>query len=151
MLRNPLVRYRLGDIVQVIPGSKYRRGTFAPNIRIIGRSTPAISLIEGTKLYSYQIERAIEQALGMPFCCQVTITQEHGKDALYVVIFCEEIQPEQESRIKEHLINASIDFSDAMRAGAVARIEVECRNLSELQPNQRGKIVAFRDNRSNDF
>lgn len=144
----PLLRYRLGDSVEVVPNCDYCRGTGMPAMRILGRTRAAITLIEGTKVYGHQIERAIELALAMSFCCQVIVSQVHGKDALRFVVFCERREEGQEHRIREHLARASIDFEDARRTGVLARIDVECRDLTELQPNQRGKLITFIDERA---
>lgn len=144
----PLIRYRLGDMVRVLSACDFCHHLSLPTLHIIGRVIPSVTLSDGTKLYSYQVERALERAISGPFCCQVTLTQEHGRARLHRVVFCEQVESGQEARLQEYLGEASLDLADALRAGVVASIEVVCKNLAALPLNQSGKVVTLSDHQT---
>lgn len=143
----PMIRYRLGDKVEVVEGCSHCNHA-AAHIRITGRSKPSVALNDGTKLFDYQIEAAIRAATASPFACQVTLAEDQGKDTLHFVIYGHLTEPELDTHIRNNLRRASLDFSDAVATGIVASLTVECRDMSELEVTQRGKAVAFRDLRA---
>jgi len=146
----PLIRYRTGDILQVVPGCPSCNPA-GPNIHVVGRTTATISLMDSTKLYGYQIEEAIRLATPIPCQCQVILNDQNGKDALHFVVYCERYEPGMEEPIRANLLKASLDFSDAFKAGAIASLTVECKDMTEVETGRTGKLVTFKDLRGREM
>lgn len=138
----PLVRYKLGDIVNVLPHCGKCKD-MCPTVQIVGRSSPTFALNDGTKLYDYQVKQAIESAIHAPFSCQVTRSGEN-RDSLLFTIFCKKEKADLEEQIKNNLQRTSVDFSHSIAAGFIT-IEIDFRELSEIPLNQRGKVITFID------
>lgn len=107
----PLVRYRLGDLVDLLPGLSP-----LPALRFLGRTGHAFSLATGVKVSCEQIDRFLD---GLPyrvseasFCIQ---HQELGTDAVYVLLGTDE--EIDRAAIKARFESLTLEIADVVASG----------------------------------
>ena len=144
----PLIRYRIGDLVEVFPGA-CECGRTHTRLVVRGRTTDTLVLVDGTKIYGYQIARALAPWADSIESYQVICEQaDNGGDALKVLVVSrdKDFNAEECSKISEGLKNLSMAFATVV-AGGGATIDVTNASASELVVTSRGKTPLFVDRR----
>ncbi len=140
----PLIRYRIGDIVRLLP-KKCKCGRTLSSIEIKGRTSEVLVLTEGTKVYPFQVDAVLEHLeIDIPNYQVVRTKDDRGRDILSFTI---EVHPTvRTSNLTEKIADAlkrlSIDFTDACNANLVDVI-VCIADPNTIQPTARGKVVRF--------
>lgn len=144
----PLIRYRLGDIIELIP-EKCSCGCELPLIKVHGRIEDSIVLFDGIKLYAYQVEDVLKGRLSRLSNYQIVCsTLVPGLEEIVVKVKTTdkiESLEEVEKNITKKLWNSSLDLSFAKEIGSL-RFKVEI-NKGDLYMTKRGKtprIIDFR-------
>lgn len=115
----PLVRYRIGDVVQV-QGEDPERPELGQRISVLGRSKNTV-LIDGVPLYEMQLTAALDQAMGTRFSDWRLVRQATGREAYRLLV---------EMRSGEHLSGG--DCARVWRAIAAQRLELAGVDLPSL-------------------
>jgi len=143
----PLLRYRLGDTVRAdwLPCSC---GITHPRIEVLGRCDGSIILAEGTALHSDQIKSAVDSSLIPVLGVQGVLQYSEDKEQLVVRLAPSRCLSEEEVHKVEAVISRlSIDFADAVEAGALSKPLIEVVSLTDLYRTPRGKILPLVDRR----
>lgn len=145
----PLLRYRLGDLVE-LSGAECGCGRTHPLLTIKGRVDDFVSLQDGTKVYPFQIESVLASVGDDIIGYQVIVDKARGgTDQLVLRVGVKDVRSVQrwKSMLERSLNRLSIDFFDAFSSGLVCPWRLEIVNPSELETTPRGKVVRFIDNR----
>ncbi|WDV46526.1 phenylacetate--CoA ligase family protein [Clostridiaceae bacterium M8S5] len=141
----PLIRYRLGDIIEIIPeececGSKNRI------IKVHGKIGDVVTLFDGIKLYAYQIEDVLKQELpnlsGYQIVCSTLV---QGLEEIRVKVVTADVNDAEKltKEIENKLWDCSLDLDSAKEIGSL-RFRVEI-NKDELYVTRRGKTPKIID------
>jgi phenylacetate-CoA ligase len=144
----PLIRYRIGDLVEVFPGT-CECGRTHTRIAVHGRTTDTLVLVDSTKIYGYQIARALAPWIDLIESYQVICERaDNGGDALKLLVVPrdKDFNAAERNKISEALINLSVAFATVVQGGG-ATIDVINASASELVVTSRGKVPIFVDRR----
>jgi len=144
----PLIRYRIGDLVEVLPGT-CECGRTHTRVVVRGRTSDILVLVDGTKIYGYQIAQALSSWIDSIESYQIICEQAaNGGDALTVLIVPKDKQKIAEDivRITDALKNLSMAFATVVKEGG-ATIAVNIVSEAELIRTARGKAPLFVDRR----
>jgi phenylacetate-CoA ligase len=144
----PLIRYRIGDLVEVFPGT-CECGRTHTRIVVRGRTSDTLVLVDGTKIHGYQITQALSSWIDSIVSYQIICEQAaNGGDALTVLIAPKDDQKiiEDIDKITDALKNLSIAFATVVKEGG-ATITVNIVSEAELIRTARGKAPLFVDRR----
>jgi phenylacetate-CoA ligase len=144
----PLIRYRIGDLVEVFPGT-CECGRTHTRIAVHGRTTDTLVLVDSTKIYGYQIARALAPWIDLIESYQVICERaDNGGDALKLLVVPrdKDFNAAERNKISEALINLSMAFATVVQGGG-ATIDVINASASELVVTSRGKVPIFVDRR----
>ena len=142
----PLIRYRIGDLIRVVPEG-CECGRKLPLIDVKGRASEVLILTEGTKIYPYQIEAVIDELDFKTYNYQLVRSKKsNDTDMLtfYLEIDPNRIDSALNQKVKSSLERLSIDFIDAFNASLV-ELEVNLLSPNTLEPTKRGKMIRFVD------
>jgi phenylacetate-CoA ligase len=148
----PLIRYRLGDIIEPIPG-QCRCGKIWTRIKVIGRSTQALFLYDGIKLYSHQIRSALTSIDPQLTTYQAVLRRGiDGADEIEIVtVAAANVSPAMHNKIEEALWSSSLDLAAAKDIG---KLRLQFNPNGEMFMTLRGKtpeIVDLRENKEHEF
>ena len=136
----PLIRYKLGDIVE--------KNEFG-QIKIIGKTFDVLYLYDGVKLYAFQIEDAISTVIKHDFSFQIVCDYIDSMDCLTILIDYKENEmysnEEINTKIVEAIWNSSLDF-EVYKILNKLKVTVKL-NSGEIHITRRGKIPKIVDNR----
>ena len=136
----PLIRYRLGDIVEV-DVQRCKCGSTYPLIKVLGRAKDALHLFDGITLMAYQIEKVLKVHLKEVVNYQIVAsTLVPGIEELCIRIETPISENEYDQVITElsnDLWNSSQDLYAAKEAGTL-RFKIEI-NQGNIEVTQRGK------------
>lgn len=144
----PLIRYRIGDLVEVFRGT-CECGRTHTRIAVRGRTTDTLALVDSTKIYGYQIARALAPWANSIESYQAICEQaDNGGDALKLLVVPrdKDFSADERNEISEALKNLSMAFATVVMGGGVT-IDVTNASTSELVVTSRGKIPLFVDKR----
>lgn len=144
----PLVRYRIGDLVEVFPGI-CKCGRTHTRIAVRGRTTDTLVLVDSTKVYGYQVARALAPWTHSIESYQIICEQaDNGGDALKLLVVpkTKGFTDEERKEIAKGLKGLSMAFTTVVEGGG-ATIEVINASMSDLVVTPRGKVPLFIDKR----
>lgn len=137
---SPLIRYRLGDLVEVNEKGQ---------VRIIGKTWDVLYLYDGVKLYAFQVEEAIQSVIASPFRFQIRCKNTEGADEAEILVETEEKcdfgKAELEKEIEEAVWESSLDLQVCRDIGSV-RFSVKL-NTGGIEMTRRGKTPRIIDER----
>lgn len=142
----PLIRYRLGDNVEVL-SEPCRCGRTSPRIRVQGRPDDSIVVYDGIKLRAYQIQSALQQVVPVvPRFQAVCRSPKTGFSEIELILDCP--PPAQSETMAEEITRAlwhsSLDLPAAADIGCLAfRI-----TFGPPLVTPRGKVPTFLDLRN---
>lgn len=139
----PLIRYRLGDLVQFLPGP-CSCGAPWPRIQIMGRADQTFFLYDGIKLHGYQVRSALARSASHATSYQAVLRcDEEGVEEIEVILPASaEGGEEMVKRIEEDLWMCSLDLGAAKDIGRLRfRVSLNGRFLM----TRRGKTPEFVD------
>lgn len=140
----PLIRYRLGDLIEWLPG-QCSCGAPWPRIRVLGRSSQTFFLYDGIKFHSGQMKAAVQSVLGNVDRFQAVLRRdEDGLEEIELIL------PEaaattavpQLARLEDALWSSSLDL-DAARA--IGRLKFRISTTGQYFITRRGKSPEFID------
>lgn len=139
----PLIRYRLGDLLQFIPGP-CPCGAPWPRIQIVGRADQTFFLYDGIKLHSYQVRSALARSTSHAMSYQAVLRRnEEGMEEIEVILPSSvEGGRETAKQMEEDLWMCSLDLGAARDIGRLRfRVSLNGRFLM----TRRGKTPEFVD------
>ncbi|MFL6274596.1 MAG: phenylacetate--CoA ligase family protein [Blastocatellia bacterium] len=119
----PLIRYHLGDIVEISRSHRpCRCGRQGAKLVVIGKSTQCVTLFDATKLYTYQLDAVLEQIIGRGVSYQLLV--EDAEDAIVrervtLLVMAEDVAGIGTERLRAALAASSLDFADTVRSNQV--------------------------------
>lgn len=146
----PLIRYRLGDLIEYIP-SKCSCGSEFPLIKVHGKLGDSITLFDGIKLYAYQVEDVLKKELSslsnyQILCSTLVPGLEEIKIKVQTIDTPENVE-EVESKISKLLWNSSLDLSASQEIGSLRfKVEINKENLYVTKRGKTPRIIDFRLN-----
>ena len=142
----PLVRYRLGDLVRVLPGA-CSCGRAWPLIEVLGRADEVFGLYDGIKLRGYQVRSALA-AVSPELEHFQAVCRAVGSGIDEVELIVDHCQSEGQEALADRLLsalwNCSIDLPAAAAIGSL-RFRV---SFGKPHVTQRGKTPQFIDLRN---
>lgn len=143
---SPLIRYKTGDLVRLL-GRSCECGRSLPLIEITGRSSEVLVLIEGTKVYPFQVDAVLDNLkVGVLNYQLVRDRVSEGVDALTLTV--EVVRAERPAGLADKIASAmqalSVDFADAYAANLV-KVKVQVVDPETISTTSRGKVVRLVD------
>lgn len=143
----PLIRYRLGDIIEVEKG-KCQCGSERPLIHVYGRADDAFSLFDGITLRAFQIKMVLDQFFKDIMNYQIVLsTLVPGMDEVLVRI---ERKSKEDSFNEEEIIHTlwccSEDLTGLREKGHVKfKLSVDQSDIVVTQRGKTRKIIDLRN------
>lgn len=139
----PLIRYRLGDMVERLPGG-CECGARWPRIRVLGRNTLTFFLYDGIKLHSYQVREALRSVHGDIDKFQAILRQlEDGSEEVeFILPRIVEDGASLASSVEDALWSSSLDL-DAARS--IGKLKFRISTTGRYLTSYRGKSPEFID------
>ena len=143
----PLIRYRLGDIVEV-EKEKCACGSIRPLIHVYGRAKDSFTIFDGITIMAYQIEDVLKNYFKSIINYQIVIfSQMPGFEEILLKI---ELKNQDEIYSESALINALWDCSEdlqGIRDTGQLKISVSVNqaNISVTQRGKTKKVIDLRD------
>lgn len=122
----PLLRYRLGDLVRLRPGS-CACGLKEPRIDVLGRSEMFASIL-GSKIHHHSIHESLARA-GLSGPLQIFLEKKHGSEVMRLLV------ADNNSHIEGRLLSAILtDHQDVefLHDSGLLELQVEMLPSSEL-------------------
>lgn len=137
----PLIRYRLNDIVK-IDFSRCVCSSSTPRIWFMGRADDQIILPEGIKVYSYQIDEALNKfdAVSANYNAVFKTSGSGVQLHLFIETDTKSRNDKLKSTIANALINSSVDYAEGVQDGILAKPKVRFVEVGTLERTPRGKI-----------
>lgn len=143
----PLIRYRLGDIIEPISiscpcGQRWLK------IKVVGRSNQTLFLYDGIKLYSHQIRSALTSVDPKLSNYQAVLRRGvDGADEIEIITqSIVDISPTLQNKIEEALWSSSLDLAAAQDIGKLRfRVNLNGEMLMTLR-GKTSELVDLRDN-----
>lgn len=148
----PLIRYRLGDIIEPVADQCFC-GEKLPRIKVIGRNEQVFCLYDGIKLHSYQIRSALTSVYPEMDTYQAVLRRGSDRvDEIEIIIpVIKDASQGLLNIIKETLWSSSLDLAAAKDIG---KLRFRITSDREMLMTQRGKtpeLVDLRERSEHEF
>lgn len=137
----PIIRYRLGDLVQVIQ-KPCPCGSLKKRIKVLGRSSLTFNLYDGVKLNAFQIRTAISSVIPNIDRYQATLSSSGSRKYKLLILIPQEtsICDSIKVQIINNLWNSSLNEVKAME-----KLEIDVIQTSNFHTTARGKTPELID------
>lgn len=143
----PLLRYRLGDVIQTVP-EQCACGREGPLIRVVGRRDERLVLMGAAKIYGWQVVRALESFAGVFEAWQLHVTADERGTELLELLVCGGVDATGEDLLsaRRTIELMSVDIA-ALVTSEVLAVRARFADRNQLTVTPRGKIPVLVDDR----
>lgn len=142
----PLIRYRLGDIVEIDTTTQCNCENSSPLIHVLGRAGDSFHIFDGITIMAFQVEQIIRKHIESLNNYQIVVsTLVPGLEEIcvYLDVSDQKINEKTGRAIEKDLWNSSFDLEAAHEAGAL-RFRVDF-NKEHIYITKRGKTPKIVD------
>jgi phenylacetate-CoA ligase len=142
----PLIRYRLGDLVEIFQ-ENCQCGCAFPKIRVFGKCGEVLVFRDARRVYGYQIDEALTEAIGSPVMFQAAALDGERNTEVLEIRISGDVSDFIMERILRSISLITIELQESIQIG-VLTVRVKTGNV-HFESTKKGKQRRILDLRKN--